>query len=93
MQFGDYHEQSTTCFVTAGNFFPQVLRPIYFLQREDSLLFCFKNSRPNTFASGSEYKVAVVVAFFIHTVTTDNLGDMFSKYGMNIFKQGKIDQF
>ena len=44
---------------------------------------------------GSEYKVAVVVAFFIHTVTTDNLGDMFSKYGMNFFKhsKGKIDQF
>ena len=96
MQFGDYREQSTTCFVTAGNFFPLVLRLIYFLQREDSLLFCFKNSWPNTFASGSEYKVAVVVAFFIHTVTTDNFGDMFSKHGMNIFKhsrKGKIDLF
>ena len=62
------------------------------------MLFCFKNTvvgQIGTFASGSEYKVAVVVAFFIHTVTTDNLGDMFSKYGMNFFKhsKGKIDQF
>ena len=80
MQFGDHYYQSTTCFVTTGSFFLQVLRLIYFLQREDSLLFCFKNSWPNTFASGSEYKVAVVVAFFIHTVTTDNT------YWRHVFK-------